>query len=208
MPPSAWRFIPASFPEVESGRILFVISNLKIQILHFDLKRRRIRNSGRTVACETTHAKRRMRNDDVSARGLLIACPRHLPESRIGFRERDPSLNRPAVPIAKKDHAAILLLMRHRVGNQQFLPLLDRSAEQQQRAIRAYLQRVRLFMKCFSARRMPVNIYANVYRPPPAAPPVGNLHRARPGRRRRQFAGTRLFRMLDRFEDSTHRIWR
>jgi hypothetical protein len=127
-----------------------------------------------------------------------------LPESGIRMRKRDAGLHGSAVARSQENDAAILLLLREQVSEQQGLSLLYRDAQQQQGAIRIHVQRVRFFMEGFFPRFVPVHVHGDVEGPAAASSPVGILRRILCARFRRCFGGANQLRLFQRFKNSAH----
>src|SRR5216683_7136409 len=111
MPPSGWRSIRESYLDTEA----FLIVQATFHLDHF---------------------KSKISNHGLLRSGLIFRRSVQLPEIGIRPRKRNASLNGPAVLRAQKNDAAVLLLLRQLIGEQQHLSHVYRDAQQQQGAVR------------------------------------------------------------------------
>jgi len=96
--------------------------------------------------------------------GRVFRFRGELPEVGIAKRKCYAGFDSAGAACAEKHDAAVLLFLRQPVGKQQFLPLLYRNTEKEQRSIRVHMQRMRFFMKRFLARSgtVSVDVYGNI----------------------------------------------
>jgi len=127
-----------------------------------------------------------------------------LPEFGVRLRKGHACFNRSTVLGAQKNDAAILVLLRDLVGEQQSLSLVDRDAQQQQRTIRIHIQGVRFFMEGFSPRPVAVHVDGDIERRAAASPPVSNLRRLQFGGFRPHLASANQVGLLQGFKNSAH----
>jgi hypothetical protein len=103
----------------------------------------------------------------------LGSCPvSAAPERRRGFGERDRHFRALARPFSEAHDAAGLFMARQRIHQPEFLAEIYFARKNQQRAVRIYHQRIRLFVERLVALPASIHEYGNVQRNALSAAPL------------------------------------